>query len=117
LKTRYLEKRENLLAGWEATALESYLEHMDYSEALRVIKAGGRVSRRSWIEPGKYVYWVAASETTLPDGTPVERSAEALFYRPGKGERQIGLVESYSPASDAQVADDWYDIDAEARQA
>lgn len=87
---------------------------MDYSEALRIIKAGGRVSRRSWIEPGKFVYWVPASETTLPDGTVVERSAEALFYRPAKGARQIGLVESYSPASDAQVAEDWFDIDAEA---
>ncbi|MCF6524997.1 hypothetical protein [Streptomyces sp. JJ36] len=87
---------------------------MDYSEALRRIRAGGRVSRRSWIQPGKYVYWVQPSETTLPDGSPVELAGHALFYRPAKGARGIGQVEPYYAGPDAQGADDWYDVDAEA---
>jgi hypothetical protein len=85
---------------------------MDYSDALRLIRNGGRVARSSWVEPGKYIYWVGQSQTTLPDGSPVELAGHPLFYRPAKGDRGLGLVEPYAPGPDAQSADDWYEVEA-----
>ena len=77
---------------------------MDFPDALRHIKAGGRVARRSWIEPGKYIYWVPASTTVTPDGQTVELAGHALFFRPHKGER--GLAEPWVPLPDALAATD-----------
>ncbi|NBM18508.1 MW1434 family type I TA system toxin [Streptomyces sp. GC420] len=82
---------------------------MDYSEALRAIKDGRRVARRSWIEPGKYIYWVPASETTTPDGEVRDLVGHAMFFRPQKSPR--GAVEPWLPSFDAQSGDDWYDVD------
>lgn len=84
---------------------------MDYSEALRAMKDGYRVARRSWIEPGKFVFRKPPYMTTLPDGSTVEHAAEYLFYRPAKGAH--GLVEPYAPLPDAQEAEDWYVVDEE----
>ncbi|MGP4114003.1 Thoeris anti-defense Tad2 family protein [Streptomyces sp. 4N509B] len=86
---------------------------MDFSDALRAVKDGARIARRSWIEPGKYIYRVPPRTTTLPDGNSVEHSAEYLFYRPHKGEH--GLVEPYAPLPDALEADDWYVLDGDDR--
>lgn len=84
---------------------------MDFSDALRAMKAGARVSRSSWKEPGKYIYRVEPRETTLPNGQKVEHSAEYLFYRPAKGDH--GLVEPYAPLPDALETDDWYVVGEE----
>lgn len=82
---------------------------MDFSDALRAMKEGHRVSRASWKEPGKYIYRVPPHETTLPDGTTVEQSATYLFYRPAKGDH--GLVEPYAPLPDALEGEDWYIVE------
>lgn len=82
---------------------------MDYSEALGALKAGRRISRRSWIEPGKYVYWVPGSTITTPDGATRTLVAHALFVRPHKDS-----AEPWLPSFDAQSADDWFDADADA---
>ncbi|MBR7673562.1 Thoeris anti-defense Tad2 family protein [Streptomyces daliensis] len=84
---------------------------MDYSDALRVIKAGGRVARRSWVEPGKYIFWTPAATVETPDGRCVERVGHALFFRPFKGEN--GQVEPWLPSFDAQAGEDWYDLGTE----
>lgn len=82
---------------------------MDFSDALRVMKAGQRVSRRGWIEPGKYIYWVGASTVRTPDGQVVEQPAHALFFRPHKGE--AGQAEPWLPSFDALAAEDWYVVE------
>ncbi len=82
---------------------------MDFSDALRAMKAGRCVARGSWLEPGKYIYRVPPANTSLPDGSCVEQSATYLFYRPAKGVR--GLVEPYAPLPDALEADDWYPVE------
>lgn len=79
---------------------------MDYSDALRAMKTGQRIARRSWIEPGKYVYWVPPGQTTTPDGIARDLVGHALFFRPHKGER--GMVEPWLPSFDAQAGCDWY---------
>ncbi|MEV0263889.1 hypothetical protein AB0I49_21470 [Streptomyces sp. NPDC050617] len=83
---------------------------MDFSDALRALKAGRCMARGSWVEPGKYIYRVPAN-TSLEDGSSAEHSATHLFYRPAKGAR--GLVEPYTPLPytplpDALEAGDWY---------
>ncbi|WP_165988438.1 MW1434 family type I TA system toxin [Streptomyces sp. YIM 98790] len=84
---------------------------MNYSEALSALKAGRRIARRSWIEPGKWVSWKPAEEVTAPDGRVFTQVAHALFWRPNKG-----TTEPWLPSFDAQAGDDWYDVDAEDAQ-
>lgn len=93
----------------QAKGAGSTVISMDFPDALRAMKDGGRVARRSWIEPGKYIYRVPPRITALPGGGTVEHAAEYLFYRPHKGEH--GLVESYAPLPDALEADDWYVVE------
>lgn len=82
---------------------------MDFSQALRAMKDGHRVSRKGWTEPGKYVYWVPESTVRTPDGLPRRLVAHALFFRPHKG--PDGTVEPWLPSFDAQAADDWYVVE------
>jgi hypothetical protein len=89
----------------------AYRGDMDFSDALRAMKAGRRVARSSWIEPGKYVYWVPPTQTTTPDGKVCDLVGYALFFRPHKGPR--GTVEPWLPTFDGAAADDWYDVDGE----
>lgn len=81
---------------------------------MRMVKKGRRISRASWREPGKYIYWAPAGETTLPDGRTVALLAHALFYRPTKGEHPHGQVEPWQASADAMAGADWYVVDEEA---
>ncbi|MFF0445901.1 MW1434 family type I TA system toxin [Streptomyces sp. NPDC004609] len=78
---------------------------MDFSEALRAIKAGARVTRTSWVEPGKYVYWEPSREVRTPDGAVRDLVGHAVFVRPHKGSR--GVAEPWLPTFDGMAGDDW----------
>jgi hypothetical protein len=79
---------------------------MDFSEALRAMKDDGVcVTRASWVEPGKYVYWVPASTVRTPDGVVRDLVGYGVFVRPHKGQR--GVAEPWLPSFDALHADDW----------
>ncbi|MFF6973366.1 Thoeris anti-defense Tad2 family protein [Streptomyces tsukubensis] len=82
---------------------------MDYSEALRALKSGCCITRASWLEPGKYVYWVPPSSKRTPDGEVRDFVGYAVFVRPHKGER--GGAEPWLPSFDALNADDWEIVD------
>ncbi|MEU8836865.1 hypothetical protein [Streptomyces sp900116325] len=40
---------------------------MDFSAAMEPLKDGRRMARRSWVQPGKYVYVEAESMTSTPE--------------------------------------------------
>lgn len=78
---------------------------MDFSDALRALRAGHRVTRTSWIEPGKYLYWVPSGEVRTPDGLVRDFVGYAVFVRPGKGAR--GTAEPVLPSFDGLAGEDW----------
>ncbi|MGW5020988.1 Thoeris anti-defense Tad2 family protein [Streptomyces cacaoi] len=81
---------------------------MDFTAALRLLRGGHRLARRSWIQPGKYVYLEPAALCTGPEGT--ERTLVAhLRFVTADGTVQVGVQPSHA----GLLADDWYDVDAE----
>jgi hypothetical protein len=82
---------------------------MDYSDALQAMKSGNRVTRTSWIEPGKYVYWMPPSEVRTPTGAVMDLVGYPVFVRPDKGER--GVAEPCLPTFDGLAGNDWVIVD------
>ncbi|WP_406402034.1 MW1434 family type I TA system toxin [Streptomyces uncialis] len=82
---------------------------MEFSEALRAMKLGACITRTSWIEPGKYVYWLPATTVRTPDGLIRDFVGHAVFVRPHKGDS--GVAEPWLPSFDALAGDDWAVVD------
>ncbi|HEX5569526.1 MAG TPA: MW1434 family type I TA system toxin [Streptomyces sp.] len=81
---------------------------MDFSMALELLKAGHRMARRSWIQPGKYVYLEPESTCVSPDDRTRTLTAHLRFVT-ADGSVQVGVQPSHA----GLLADDWYDVDAE----
>jgi hypothetical protein len=79
---------------------------MDFSAALESLKNGRRMARRSWIQPGKYVYLEPESACVSPDGRSRTLAAHLRFVT-ADGTVQAGVQPSHA----GLLADDWYDID------
>jgi len=82
---------------------------MDFSAALELLKDGRRMARRSWIQPGKYLYLEPESVCVSPDGQ-TRRLAAHLRFVTADGTVQVGVQPSHA----GLLADDWYDVEAEA---
>ncbi|WP_344632003.1 Thoeris anti-defense Tad2 family protein [Streptomyces glaucosporus] len=80
---------------------------MDFSAALELLRAGRRMARRSWIQPGKYVYLEPESVCVSPDGRSRTLAAHLRFVT-ADGTVQVGVQPSHA----GLLADDWYDVDA-----
>ncbi|MGW3521048.1 Thoeris anti-defense Tad2 family protein [Streptomyces hydrogenans] len=83
---------------------------MNFSAALELLKSGRRVARRSWIQPGKYVYMEPESACVTPDHQTRTLVAHLRFVT-ADGTVQAGVQPSHA----GLLADDWYDIDGESR--
>ncbi|MTE17908.1 DUF2829 domain-containing protein [Streptomyces sp. TRM43335] len=81
---------------------------MDFSAALELLRDGRRMARRSWIQPGKYVYLEPESACVSPDGRS-RRLAAHLRFVTADGTVQAGVQPSHA----GLLADDWYDVDAD----
>lgn len=83
---------------------------MRFGDALKEMQDdGAAISRESWLEPNKYVYWVPEEVITAPDGSQRNLVAHARFVRPHKN-----TVEPWLPSFDALAADDWFTVDLDA---
>lgn len=82
---------------------------MDFSAALELMKNDGRrMARRSWVQPGKYVYLEPETVCITPDN--LDRTLEAhLRFVTADGTVQAGVQPSHA----GLLAEDWYDIDAD----
>ncbi|NGO72539.1 Thoeris anti-defense Tad2 family protein [Streptomyces boncukensis] len=81
---------------------------MDFSAALELMKSGRRMARRSWIQPGKYVYLEPESICLTPDKEEHTLAAHLRFVT-ADGTVQVGVQPSHA----GLLADDWYDVDGE----
>ncbi|WP_158239659.1 Thoeris anti-defense Tad2 family protein [Streptomyces carminius] len=79
---------------------------MNFSAALELLRSGRRVARRSWIQPGKYVYLEPESVCVSPDGR-TRRLAAHLRFVTADGTVQAGVQPSHA----GLLADDWYSVD------
>jgi hypothetical protein len=80
---------------------------MDFSAALELLKDGRRMARRSWVQPGKYVYLEPESVCITPDNLDRTLAAHLRFVA-ADGTVQVGVQPSHA----GLFAEDWYDIDA-----
>ncbi|RXS65321.1 DUF2829 domain-containing protein [Streptomyces sp. TM32] len=80
---------------------------MNFSAALELMRHDGRrMARRSWIQPGKYVYLEPEASCLTPDNR--DRTLEAhLRFVTANGTVQVGVQPSHA----GLLAEDWYDID------
>ncbi|MFD7165268.1 Thoeris anti-defense Tad2 family protein [Streptomyces violascens] len=85
---------------------------MNFSTALELMKKGRRMARRSWIQPGKYVYLEPESVCTTPGSRELPLEAHLRFVT-AEGTVQVGAQPSHA----GLLADDWYDIDTPDEQA
>lgn len=69
-------------------------ETMDFGDALRIIKDGGRAQRRGWNGKGMYIYLCTGEDTPFDP---------ALVLHTAQGTEQIGWLASQSD----MLAVDW----------
>lgn len=79
---------------------------MDFSAALELLNSGQRMARRSWVQPGKYVYLEPESACITPDNLDSTLVAHLRFVT-ADGTVQVGVQPSHA----GLLAEDWYDID------
>lgn len=84
---------------------------MDFGDALRLLKAGKRVSREGWNGKGLYLYYVP--ENSYPAVTPTARAQfggsvpyapYVALYTPGKP------VSTWAPSISDALAVDWMEV-------
>ena len=86
---------------------------MDFSEALRLVKAGGRVARAGWNGAGMFVFLVPGSRfnvnrepllSILGEGTPVEYRGHLDL------KATDGTIGVWTPSSTDMLAEDWREV-------
>lgn len=82
---------------------------MDFGQALAVIKAGGRATRRAWGGEA-FLYLVPGSTFTVnrPPLLGIYPEGTVISYRPHIDIRAAdGTCSPWQPSQDALLADDW----------
>lgn len=86
------------------------METFDFSDALRHVKAGKRVARLGWKNPGKYVFLQLPSEVYNDYMAEIEDTeSQPVFVSAFLCWRNdAGKYVPYLPSQDAILADDWF---------
>jgi len=96
---------------------------VDFGDAIRCLKNGGRVTRHGWNGPGQYVAYQAA----YPDGIAINANTSrstgipegtVMAFRPYLMLHTVqGDFVPWTPSASDVLAEDWADADELARQA
>jgi len=88
---------------------------MDFSDALKSLKEGKRVTRQGWNGKGMYLYFVSGSTLKVAKGRPLAAHlpvGEEVTYRPHIDLKDAqGNYGMWCPITNDVLADDWECLD------